>query len=66
MDTQDGPLCRGRHPRILAVTRDGVIYMHRLMEKGEYGLVATVKPGQEHEVLWPFPMTLNQVPQRPM
>lgn len=56
----------GGIPAYWRVTRDGVIYMHRLMEKGEYGLVAAVKPGQEHEVLWPFPMTLNQVPQRPM
>lgn len=46
-------------PGYWRVTRDGIVYMHRLMEKGEYGLTATVRPGQEHEVLWPFPMTLD-------
>lgn len=49
----------GGIPSYWRVTRDGIIYMHRLMEKGEYGLIATVKPGEEHEVLWPFPVTLN-------
>ncbi|HEX6683397.1 MAG TPA: Uma2 family endonuclease [Candidatus Limnocylindrales bacterium] len=49
----------GGIPSYWRVTRDGLVHMHRLMEKGEYGLLATVKPGEPHEVLWPFPFTLD-------
>ena len=49
----------GGIPAYWRVTRDGIVHMHRLMEKGEYGLLATVKPGEQHEVLWPFPLILD-------
>lgn len=49
----------GGVPAYWRVARDGVVYLHRLMEKGEYGLFATVKPGEQHEVLWPFPLVLD-------
>lgn len=46
-------------PSYWRVTRDGIVHMHRLMEIGEYGLLATVQPGKPHDVLWPFPLTLD-------
>ncbi|HZM74912.1 MAG TPA: Uma2 family endonuclease [Candidatus Limnocylindrales bacterium] len=50
---------KGGIPAYWRLTRDGVVHMHRLMEAGEYGLLATVKPGEPHDVLWPFPLTLD-------
>jgi Uma2 family endonuclease len=49
----------GGIPAYWRVTREGVVHMHRLMEPGQYGLQATVKPGEQHEVLWPFPLILD-------
>lgn len=50
---------KGGIPAYWRVTRDGIVHMHRLMEMGEYGLLATLKPGEPHDVLWPFPLTLD-------
>jgi Uma2 family endonuclease len=46
-------------PSYWRVTREGIVHMHRLMEVGAYGMQATVKPGEPHDVLWPFPLTLD-------
>lgn len=49
---------RGGIPAYWRVTRDGAIHLHKLMEPGVYTLVATVAPGETHDVLWPFPLSL--------
>ena len=49
---------RGAIPAYWRVTRDGGIHIHQLMEPGVYTLVATIAPGENHDVLWPFKLTL--------
>jgi len=35
------------------------MFLHALMEAGVYGLVATIEPGKQHDVRFPFPVTLR-------
>lgn len=56
---------RGGIPLYWRVTRDCVVHMHQLVKKDEYGLLATVEPGEEHDVLWPFWFTFDPAKLRP-
>jgi Uma2 family endonuclease len=49
---------RGGIPAYWRVARDGTIYVYRLLEIGAYTVVATVRPGESHDVEWPYAMTL--------
>jgi Uma2 family endonuclease len=46
-------------PAYWRVDRDGTIFVHRLLEVGAYTLAATIRPGESHDVEWPFPIRLE-------
>ncbi len=48
-----------RIPSYWRLARDGVLHLHQLMANGQYGLLATVAPGDEYKAALPFPVTLD-------
>jgi Uma2 family endonuclease len=50
---------RAEVPAYWPVVRDGKMYLHALMDAGSYGLIATIAPGESHDVRFPFPLSLR-------
>ena len=46
-------------PSYWRVDRDGTTFVHRLLEAGVYTLAATIRPGETHDVEWPYPIKLE-------
>lgn len=46
-------------PAYWRVARDGTIAVHALVADAQYGIIATVKPGQSWTATLPFPVLLD-------
>ncbi|WP_162907011.1 Uma2 family endonuclease [Allorhizocola rhizosphaerae] len=49
----------GGIPSYWRMTREGVLHLHHLVTDGQYGLLATVRPGEEYKAIVPFPVVLE-------